>query len=524
MIEFKKIDLPFAIDIIAEKFDNILELAHPNTFVYGGALRDIIAGLPLEGDLDLVAAGRDYDSCILNISNSGKWRSRQTSIKELAIRFKESNYEGNKAISGISAFETFGNRKVEVIQAKDQFPEYNLTSALEVVKAVDIRCCGIAMDIYGNAYEILKGARQDCLDRVLKLNKLNSNSNIENLKNRIAKLEKRGWVSKINVEKASKTLEKLKKAAEKEFLSKMSKMKVTTHNPRIRVFRKSDHVSMVLEGVDGEMIDTSKISNIIKKITTAYDRRIAFQFKRYSSRIVIEIGPARNVGDLEALYRYILREHKALSQIRSYLKGKSKSNHNYISKGGVIARKNESKFKGLKKTYSTDSTRDMWHNIDVEVAKANLRDSDEPPRPLGNGLVRNEPLGYTEESDRYFEAPSNNLVISDNQGIIELSEEMNETEEMNEIPEDVIEMSEEESVRPQTNTVEVSEEKSVRLRTKGTIGTKRRKTIRGVVVDENVQYDSIVKNDNILKRTQRITRSPRKPKCHGSYKYPDPGT
>ena len=291
MIEFKKIDLPFASDLIAEKFDNILELLHPNALAYGGAIRDITAGLSLKGDLDIVAAGADYDYCISKVSNSGKWREVNT-VSAIVRKIKGSDYSSNKAIKKVSTFETFGNKRVELIKAVTQLDKHNLTATLEVIKTVDITCCGVAMDIYGNAYEILEGARQDCLDRVLKLNSLNSDSNIENLKNRIIKLEKRGWTSRINLDKATKMLDKIKKARKKELAGKISERKRIPYAETISLYNEGSHIRVVLENVNTGMLSSNKMTDIAKKVFDSYKIKVGIKFKQHNfSSLAIEVGP-----------------------------------------------------------------------------------------------------------------------------------------------------------------------------------------------------------------------------------------
>ena len=291
MIEFKKIDLPFASDLIAEKFDNILELLHPNALAYGGAIRDITAGLSLKGDLDIVAAGADYDYCISKVSNSGKWRKVNT-VSAIVRKIKGSDYSSNKAIKKVSTFETFGNKRVELIKAVTQLDKHNLTATLEVIKTVDITCCGVAMDIYGNAYEILEGARQDCLDRVLKLNSLNSDSNIENLKNRIIKLEKRGWTSRINLDKATKMLDKIKKARKKELAGKISERKRIPYAETISLYNEGSHIRVVLENVNTGMLSSNKMTDIAKKVFDSYKIKVGIKFKQHNfSSLTIEVGP-----------------------------------------------------------------------------------------------------------------------------------------------------------------------------------------------------------------------------------------
>jgi hypothetical protein len=369
MLEFKKIDLPFATDMIAEKFDDILELISPNAFVYGGALRDIVAGLTLEGDLDIVAAGKDYDLCIMNIGNSGKWRSKHKSVNTIIKNIRQPTYASNKAINRVSTFETFGNRQVEIIEAKVPFPENYITAALEVIKTVDIRCCGIAMDRYGNVYEMLKGARQDCLDRVLKLNNLNSNSNIENLKNRIAKLEKRGWISRINIKRASKTLNKIKEVAHKEYLERMSKMKIdiNEHGPRILASNKGDYLLITIEGINTNRISPTEFKRIIGEIIYVGGYKVDFKINvNRKSSMFLEfrgVDGALSHSELDKLTETLIME------LDTYFKYKcERDGEKSIRKGGVI--KKQSIPKSLHDPLSTA--------IDDCAASINKSEQNEP--------------------------------------------------------------------------------------------------------------------------------------------------
>lgn len=275
MLELKKIDLPFASDLLTEKFDDILELIHPNAFVYGGALRDIAAGLPLEGDLDIVVSGKDYDYCISRITKSAKWRSYYSRYDPLMKQDEKTGYRHSKIISNVSVFETFGNRKVELVRAKAQFSKGYISASLEVVKAVDIKCCGLVMDIYGNAFEVVEGAHQDCLDRVLRLNKLDSGFNIENLKSRIAKLKDRGWTSKVNISKATKTLEKIEEAAKKEYMKKMASVKQNQLKMSLKR-RSSDTFEVVIRGLGDEQLHTPNINSAVRNAMKGVEYKLPF--------------------------------------------------------------------------------------------------------------------------------------------------------------------------------------------------------------------------------------------------------
>jgi len=384
MFEFKKIDLPFAMDIIAERFDNILDLIHPNCFVYGGVLRDIVAGLPLEGDLDLVTSSRDYDYCIANISKSGKWRDVRDLIKTITTTTKN-GYKGNKNISKISAFETFNNRRVEIMQAESQIPENNLTNSLNVVKSVDIRCCGIAMDIYGNAYEILKGAYQDCLDKVLRLNKLSTNSNIENLKNRIAKLERRGWTSKINIEKAEKTLIKIKEAEKKEFKEKMANVRPFKGNLQINIHSKPDNSVLIeISKIEMSIVNSETIRLFVENAMFMAKIKVNYKLSaKKSYTLGIEILPS----GLEDGSKFSNFLNQLVSDLEVYFKNKLHVDTGKWSSGGVI--KDESKYKyedeskyrckSFSKSYRVEPYKAKINN-DVPLP-TNIEEATEEPPP-----------------------------------------------------------------------------------------------------------------------------------------------
>lgn len=70
----KEIDAPWVLEVISEKFDSAIELMSDNCVIYGGAIRDALAGLPLLGDLDM-AVDQKTDMIIRpRFSDSIKWR------------------------------------------------------------------------------------------------------------------------------------------------------------------------------------------------------------------------------------------------------------------------------------------------------------------------------------------------------------------------------------------------------------------------------------------------------------------
>ncbi len=213
-----KIEFPSAIEIISIKFDDALELANKDAIVYGGVVRDMLAGLPLSGDLDIIASYDSYYTTLENFRMSGKWVEDYDHRKSRMVDeiLRPSGYKDNKNINRTTTFKTFANTKVQLIQAMSQDTKDTFETNLKVVKSVDIICCGLIMDVNGNIFEVLDNAYDDCLNRILRLNKSEHTLNIQTLQERIEKLSDRGWVSKINIEKVKKMVAEIKVAKQKE--------------------------------------------------------------------------------------------------------------------------------------------------------------------------------------------------------------------------------------------------------------------------------------------------------------------
>lgn len=244
---FKKVEVVSPAEIIAERFDDALDLMHKDALVYGGAIRDMAAGLPILGDLDIAAAGIIYNHTVSFFRMSSKWtemrqgpilsslmdgaikksggpipsrKKAAPKLRQAPVKKSSTNPYSSKSITAVTTFETFDNAKVQVMMSSSNDPtKESTTSTIEIIKNVDIRCCGLALDSKGNVYEIVDGAYQDCIDRVLRINKVDDDLELEYLEDRIKKLKARGWTSKINISNIrtrlkKKEQEKKKAAAE----------------------------------------------------------------------------------------------------------------------------------------------------------------------------------------------------------------------------------------------------------------------------------------------------------------------
>ena len=238
-----KIDMPNVIELISETFDGVLDYMFPGMLVFGGALRDIIAGFGLHHDLDIAASHSEGKKFIQYLETSSKWveecvidqykkqakimkdktsdivspHSMENGMLDLnrnlpcIIKPKFSNY-GN--VQSVRTFINSSGRKLQIIINKSNLFTLKEHPPVLIVKDVDFICCGIIMDIDGNVYEIIEGAKDDCIKKVLRINK-NADIEFHNLNERIKKLTNRGWKSEINLVQIRQRQARLKKIAKR---------------------------------------------------------------------------------------------------------------------------------------------------------------------------------------------------------------------------------------------------------------------------------------------------------------------
>lgn len=199
------------LDHVEEVFSDALDLLTNGCFIYGGAVRDILANFPIAGDLDVAIPSSDLNKTLNLFSESPRWVSGEDeheimgSISE-AIE-TNNDYKSSAIIGLVSSIRTFVNSDNRVIQFMEIPPNTEnpkkhsvFDNIMALVQVVDITCCGLISDIYGNVYEVIPGAVRDCKERVLRFNegtKMNERS-IEKTKKRVEKLVARGWKNEIS--------------------------------------------------------------------------------------------------------------------------------------------------------------------------------------------------------------------------------------------------------------------------------------------------------------------------------------
>ena len=200
IIPGKLIDGVNIIEHICEVFDSAVELLPETAILYGGAVRDSLAGVPIAGDLDVLLAPEDLHYAVNSFVRSPRWIliNGKTSYKD---------YEGiSFDYTAIHSFKTVNDKVVQLIPS----------TTVDTAVITDIICCGVVSDVTGNVYEAVNGAYRDCQEMVLNINEMAYKvMSVENLSNRIDKLVKRGWKNNISMETVIKEIEKVKSALEK---------------------------------------------------------------------------------------------------------------------------------------------------------------------------------------------------------------------------------------------------------------------------------------------------------------------
>lgn len=191
---------------VSELFDHATDLISDRSLVYGGAVRDCLSNIPIEGDLDVSVPYSDFRDVAAAFMHDPRW-----------VRYKDG---GNKAssseiakrmspIDDIYSFVTNNGRIVQLICSDTS------GDPLKVVRACDFICCGAVMHPGGDVVEILSGALSDCKEKVLRLNPLIKVTDISILRERIDKMVKRGWRNLIDIDAVEKAAHSAKRKADR---------------------------------------------------------------------------------------------------------------------------------------------------------------------------------------------------------------------------------------------------------------------------------------------------------------------
>jgi len=376
------IDSPHVIEIISERFDNALELMGKMSLAYGGAIRDILADLPVKGDLDIVVNNYAYGEIVARFHNSAKWtrvgingKAQVPKLKPTGSKkggpstgryqptFKASHkltvsknpYKESLPIVETISFETFDNARVQLIRSivnpvRDH--EDPLFMPLDLARGADIRCCSLAANALGKIFELVDGAYIDCKDRVLRANKMKDPDRFSNIEVRVKKLVDRGWKSKINIAKIREQAKKLADKLEKE---QKSKGKSTADGPwkDLGFILEADNKrGGYLLGINRDLSDSIRID--IRHLISDYNKMYSDAGKRKMKELVPR-DPSYyryHVSSLSDVHRFAdhIKAHKQrlqgssnlISSKTMQLRGKKKSPTKNLSSYAKYVQKMES--------------------------------------------------------------------------------------------------------------------------------------------------------------------------------------
>ncbi len=332
------IDIPHAAEIIAERFDNALELMGKNGIVYGGAIRDLAAGMPIAGDLDIAVSHYGYPTVLGEFTTSSKWTKvavngcrpkaeprpfAETSKKKRTASITldsrpyglKSDYHKITPISTVVTFETFDRARVQIVRVKTA--PGNMTDPLgtlfELARGADMRCCSLAMNTLGKIFELVDGAYADCIKRVLRINDVEDESRFANLEERIKKLITRGWTSEVDITKAKAKirrmeLERLKR--EKEFFEKMKLSSKKCRDDEI------DEYVAIVPGHSGG-IEFIVYRSLSPKINMNVDSAVDMFRKMH----LLDI---KEINRTAKTIKYSVRNMRIADHVKEYLKNKLK--------------------------------------------------------------------------------------------------------------------------------------------------------------------------------------------------------
>lgn len=255
----KEIEKPSLAETVDEHFDSITTMLTPNAVLYGSTITSMIAGLSIEGDLDIAVSHLEFMSVAKNLANSTKWlqvegsriteddfsrkankpptfsprMASERDSEAMPRGYVRSSFAGeskspksygntpNLPISQVVAFKTVNDVRVHIMQSKENSGD-PLEDALALVRSVDFVFCGIGMDKYGRLLEVIEGAYDDCCQRTIKIAQYSPLMKPSKLKQRFDKYIERGWSLGIDIDQA---IDDLNKAREEYMLREAERVK-----------------------------------------------------------------------------------------------------------------------------------------------------------------------------------------------------------------------------------------------------------------------------------------------------------
>lgn len=209
-------------EVISEKFQNATELMTRNSVIYGGAIRDAIAGLELVGDIDIAVPKEELKTLSGRFLDDPRWRAKNQASSPFS-RLRNAGYPQEEVekipMQDIIEFVTFKDAIAQImvsnLPGNDPFDR-----ALGMARQVDFRCCSMILTADGRVFETIEGALNDCRDRVLRINEESTTIHLKTVPTRIEKLTGRGWTNTVDIEQVQKDVEARRRKEEIELARK----------------------------------------------------------------------------------------------------------------------------------------------------------------------------------------------------------------------------------------------------------------------------------------------------------------
>jgi len=236
--------LEWAREVISERFQNATEIMTPRSVIYGGAIRDAIAGIELVGDLDIAVPNQEKEDIVNRFLEDPRWRARNAANSPWA-RVSAAGYDQpvreRIPMQDIIEFVTFKDAIAQImvsnLPGKDPF-----LSAVGMAKQVDFRCCSMILTFDGRIFETIEGGLEDCQNRVLRINEKSTTIHLDTIQSRVEKLVERGWTNMVDVED---TIERVKAQRAKEERDRIRKHSAKNSKRRTMFKTSSDEFSSV---------------------------------------------------------------------------------------------------------------------------------------------------------------------------------------------------------------------------------------------------------------------------------------
>jgi hypothetical protein len=190
------------VDKIKSSLDKYLEFDSSEIFkqdmtrIFGGAIRDIIADMPIN-DVDIICASRAAKRLEFILISNGYNYFEGLNPKDLSSIYTDIKVitEPKTYIKGTKIVQIIKPSKYKPgdIYEENNYKDENYKEALDrLISNVDISCCGLSYD-GDKLTENVKDAILHCRNKVFKVNLLSQMAHKDRIINRIAKFERRGW-------------------------------------------------------------------------------------------------------------------------------------------------------------------------------------------------------------------------------------------------------------------------------------------------------------------------------------------